>query len=376
MKIVIDNKIPYIKGVLEPFAKVLYCNGADIDNQLIKDADAIVIRTRTQCNSKLLESTSVKLIVTATIGFDHIDTDYCRKSHIKWVNAPGCNSSSVEQYVAAALVHIATKQKLKLSQLTIGIIGVGNVGSKIARIAKLLSMKVLLNDPPRARKEGNDNFVSLEEIKQKSDIISLHVPLNKTGIDANFHLINEPFIHECTRHPFIINTCRGEVTDSIALINGMKTNRLQGLIIDCWENEPNINDELLELATIATPHIAGYSKDGKANGTSHSIQALSAFFNFGINNWKCINIEEPKTNEINLNGKDKTTQEIVTEAILATYKIDEDSKLLQCNKSQFENLRGSYPVRREFPFYIISALSVNNTQQKLLSNIGFQVIMK
>ncbi len=376
MRVVIDDKIPYIHGILEPFAEVNYITGNKISKQNLINADALIIRTRTICNAELLEGTSVKFIATATIGFDHIDTAYCDQAGIKWVNAPGCNSSSVEQYMAAALISIAIKEKLNLQNLTIGIIGVGNVGTKTARIAELLGMRVLRNDPPRARMEGHDKFNDLSKIQEEADIITLHMPLNKTGIDKNFHLINENFLASCIKKPWIINTCRGEITHSKALITGLKNKYIQGIVLDCWENEPFIDSTLLDLCFISTPHIAGYSKDGKANGTNMAIQALSKFFNLGIDHWRCPQIEDAETNSLYLDGKEKTTQEIISNAILFTYPIHLDSNNLKANINSFEELRGNYPVRREFPYYTIYASNINNTQQKLLTSIGFQVIMK
>ena len=178
MKIIIDNKIPYIKGALEPFAEVIYLPGDKTTPEIVKDADALITRTRTDCNAQLLTGSRVKFIATATIGFDHIDTAFCEQSGISWTNAPGCNSKSVEQYIASALIVMAERKNFSLKEKTIGIIGVGNVGAKVARLCEILGMRVLLNDPPRSRSEGNKGFVNLDELLRESDIITLHVPLN------------------------------------------------------------------------------------------------------------------------------------------------------------------------------------------------------
>ena len=172
MKIIIDDKIPYIKGALEPFAEVVYLSGDRTTPEIVKDADALITRTRTNCNAQLLSGSSVKFIATATIGFDHIDTEYCDQSGITWTNAPGCNSKSVEQYIASALVVLADKKGFQLKDKTIGIIGVGNVGAKVARLCEILGMKVLLNDPPRARAEGKKAFVELDELLEKALTVS------------------------------------------------------------------------------------------------------------------------------------------------------------------------------------------------------------
>ncbi|GET29786.1 4-phosphoerythronate dehydrogenase [Prolixibacter sp. SD074] len=193
MKIIIDDKIPYIKGALEPFAEVVYLPGSKTTPEVVKDAGALITRTRTKCNRELLEGSGVKFIATATIGFDHIDTEYCSETGIEWTNAPGCNSGSVEQYIASALAVLSQKRHFALSGKTLGIVGAGNVGKKVARIAGAYGMKVLLNDPPRERAEGKSNFVSLDEILAQSDIITLHVPLNMAGEDKTFHLADDAF---------------------------------------------------------------------------------------------------------------------------------------------------------------------------------------
>ncbi len=373
MKVVIDNKIPYIAGAFEPYAEVIYCNGAQINKELVIDADALIIRTRTICNAELLEGTSVKFIATATIGFDHIDIDYCKKANIEWTNAPGCNSGSVLQYIASALMHLADKYHFNLCEKTIGIIGVGNVGKKVAHFCHTIGMKVLLNDPPRARIEGNAEFSSLAEIQQQADIITLHTPLNRTEIDCTFHLINETFIQNCKPELWLINSCRGEVVNTKLLTNALASKQIEGAIIDCWENEPNISSKLLEICEIATPHIAGYSKDGKANGTIMSVQAVSRFFKLGIDNWQCQNIENTKSSIINIDTNNKSNLEIIKSAIESTYLIENDSVKLKNNILNFENIRGNYPVRREFSYYTIIGKNISNELANILINIGFKV---
>jgi erythronate-4-phosphate dehydrogenase len=373
MKIIVDNKIPYIKGALEPFAEVIYLPGNNTTAEVVRDADAIITRTRTCCNEKLLAGSSVKFIATATIGFDHIDTEYCKKANIQWTNAPGCNSSSVEQYIASALMALSENKKFKLSEKTIGIVGVGNVGSKVARIAEIFGMKVLLNDPPRARIESPDDFVELDEILEKSDFITLHVPLNYEGVDKTFHLADESFFLKAGRKPVFINSCRGEVVKTSALKEAIANGLLSGAVIDCWENEPNIDTELLSLVDLGTPHIAGYSKDGKANGTSMSVQALSRFFGLGIDHWQCSNVELPAITEITLDGTGKSEQQILSEAILATYDIRIDDRRLRDSVDTFEKQRGDYPVRREFPVYEIIATNVNHKTIEKLRKFGFKV---
>lgn len=373
MKIIVDDKIPYIKGALEPFGEVIYLPGNKTTPEVVKDADAIITRTRTKCNKKLLEGSSVKFIATATIGFDHIDTEYCEKANIQWTNAKGCNSSSVEQYIASALMVLAENKEFNLSEKTIGIVGVGNVGSKVARIAEIFGMRVLLNDPPRARAELFADFVELEDILKEADIITLHVPLNLEGVDKTYHLANESFFAQIKRKPILINSCRGEVVKTNALKEALKSGQVSGAVVDCWENEPDIDTKLLKMVDLGTPHIAGYSKDGKANGTSMSVQAVSRFFRLGIDNWQCKDVELPEVTEIKIDGSGKSEQEILSEAVLSTYDIRKDDKNLRKSVETFEKQRGDYPVRREFPTFEIKALNLNEGTVDKLRGLGFKV---
>lgn len=372
-KIIIDDKIPYIQGAFEEVAEVVYLPGSKTTAEIVKDADAIVTRTRTKCNENLLTGSSVKFIATATIGFDHIDTDYCDAVGIKWTNAPGCNSKSVEQYIASTLMVLAERKNLRLKDLCIGIVGVGNVGSKVARICELFGMKVLLNDPPRQRAEGSDAFVSLKEVMEQADIITLHVPLNMKGEDTTFHMADTAFLASLKKKPVLINSCRGEVVETLAVKTALKSGQLSEFVCDCWENEPDIDLELLSLTAIATPHIAGYSKDGKATGTRMSVHAISNFFGLGLNNWEPSGVELPVHPIIELDGFALSEQEILSKAILATYDIRNDDRTFRENTSRFEQLRGDYPTRREFPAYTIRAKNVVESTRTKLKQLGFKI---
>jgi erythronate-4-phosphate dehydrogenase len=282
MKVVVDTHIPFIQGVLEKYAEVVYRDGREISRSDVLDADALIVRTRTKCNRYLLEGTNVRFIASATIGYDHIDTAFCHANNIFWTNAAGCNSSSVQQYIAAALFHLAEELKFELSHKTIGIVGVGNVGSKVARLCTALGMHVLLNDPPRERCEGSKGFVSLDTIVKDAEIVTFHVPLNMDGDDRTFHLVDEKLL---SKSQVLINSSRGEVVDSEALKVSLQGKMLAECVLDVWEREPEMDTQLLGLVEIGTPHIAGYSIDGKANGTSMSVQAFSRFFGLDLNDW-------------------------------------------------------------------------------------------
>jgi erythronate-4-phosphate dehydrogenase len=353
MKIIIDDKIPFIRGVFEPYAEVNYFGGSAIGSEHVSDADALIVRTRTRCDEHLLRGTKVKFVGTATIGFDHIDTQWCEENSVVWTNAPGCNADSVEQYISAALLHWAEENAKKLSDLCIGVVGVGHVGSRVARSCKLLGMKVLLNDPPRERLEGSNDFHDLETICEMADIISFHVPLNYSGVDKTVHLVNAELLSKLKPGTLIVNSCRGEVFDTESVIKAIENMQIVPPIIDCWENEPKVNSKLLERTFLATPHIAGYSSDGKANGTAMIVRALARHFDLPLTDWIPDEIPVPKESVIRIHPDQKSEQTIFAEAVLKTYPIWQDDKRFRENPSLFEEQRGSYPLRREYHAFTI-----------------------
>lgn len=374
MKIIIDDKIPYIHGAFEQVAEVIYLPGSKTTPEVVKDADAIITRTRTICNEKLLKDSSVKFIATATIGYDHIDTEYCESAGIMWTNAPGCNAESVNQYIASALFSWSMRKRADLAGKTIGIVGVGQVGSRVAKTCETIGMKVLLNDPPRERIEESGIFTDLKTIQEEADIITFHVPLNMIGEDATFHLVNSEFLNRLKKKPLLINSCRGEVFETDAVKEAYKSKIISGLIIDCWENEPDLDIELLNIVDFGTPHIAGYSKDGKANGTKMSVQAVSRFFNLGLDNWNPSGVEPPENPVIEIDGNQRREYSILAEAILSTYQIENDFEALKENAADFEKLRGDYPVRREFDSFTIEAKNAERETLLKLEKIGFKIL--
>lgn len=336
MKVIVDNKIPYIAGEIEKIAdKVVYLPGDAFTKEEVKEADALVVRTRTHCNRDLLEGSQVKFIVTATIGFDHIDTEYCHEAGIAWTNCPGCNAGSVEQYIHSVLLLLKREKGLKLEEATLGIVGVGHVGSRVKRMAESLGMKVLLNDPPRADK-GEKGFVDLRTIASESDVITFHTPLIKEGTYRTYHLVDKDFLFSLKRNPVIINSSRGEVVDTASLLIALSAGKVKDAVIDTWEYEPRISRELMEVAFLATPHIAGYSADGKANATRMSLEALARFF--GVEADFCV--MPPECSDIQFSDD-------AEEAYLQAYNPARDSEWLKKCPEKFEWFRGSYPLRRE-----------------------------
>ena len=358
MKVVCDSAIPFLKGALEPYCQVVYAHGSEICREMVMDADALVIRTRTRCNATLLEGTKVRFIATATIGYDHIDTQWCESHGIRWTNAPGCNSWSVQQYIGSLLVTMSRTLGFSFRERTLGIVGAGNVGSKVARLAALLGFRVLLCDPPRARREGSGQFVSLDEIISRSDIITLHVPLIRDGEDATFHLFDDSRLASMNRNQILINSSRGEVVDGAALKNALAQKKILAASLDVWENEPQIDTQLLSLLLTGTPHIAGYSVDGKATGTTMSVQALGKFFDLPCRDWEVTEIPQSvQPSEFSIDTTGKTPQEVLADAILHTYDIRTDDAALRANTASFEKQRSNYPVRREFPAFCVRTLN-------------------
>jgi erythronate-4-phosphate dehydrogenase len=375
IKIVADEKIPFLKGVLEPYASLEYLPGKAIDRNVLRDADALLIRTNTTCDKELLEGTAVRFIGSATVGFDHIDTEYCERRRIRWVNAPGCNASSVQQYICSSLLAIAASSGFSLKGKTLGIIGVGNIGRLVERLGLILGMQVLLNDPPRERKEGSDKFVPLETLAGSSDIITLHVPLNKTGPDKTVHLIGRESFRRMKRGAWLINTARGEVLDGAALREEISVKQAPGLVLDVWENEPEINATLLPDVFITTPHIAGYSVEGKSAATSRIVRELGSYFGIPTQNWSPADLPQADNPVLSLDGSDLTDEELVAKAVRHTYNIWNDDRQFRKNPSCFEKQRGNYPVRREFPSYILNLSHASPEAAGILESLGFVIRM-
>lgn len=343
-QIVADDRIPFLRGALEPFCDVTYLPGAQIHKEAVQNADALIIRTRTQCNPELLEGTAVKLITTATIGFDHIQTGYVEKRGITWFNAPGCNASSVRQYIASALLSLAARNGVSLAGKTLGVVGVGHVGKLVADLGKSWGMQVLCNDPPREAAEGPAGFSSLAETVKESDFLTFHVPLD----DTTFHMADGDLICAMKPTAYLLNASRGEVVCGNVLKEALRGGRIAGAVLDVWENEPEIDRELLDLVTYGTPHIAGYSTDGKANGTTACVRNVAAFFGLeALLDWAPDTLPAPP--EI-MEAAPGLSAESARKFVLDQYyDIAEDDRALRNAPENFEALRGHYRIRREAP---------------------------
>ena len=358
MKIVVDSDIPFAKGVFEPYFNVVYCKGQEFSAHTVKDADALVIRTRTRCNAALLGGSKVQLIATATIGEDHIDKEYCAANGITVKNAAGCNAGGVLQYLFTALYTLSAVKGFPLppshQKTVLGVIGVGNVGSRVAYFAERLGFTLLKNDPRLMKEmlerngELEKGYVQLEELLAKSDIVTLHTSLNPTSRG----LASSAFFEKMKSGAVFVNASRGEVMDEAAL--AAHKEKLGGIVIDVWNNEPYINSNTLSIADIHTPHIAGYSLEGKINGTTISVRNVADYFNiaelkgFAVDDSKFAPAKVIEFGQI-LKMKDcKEAQKTVANALLESYNIHNDSKAFGDNPLNFELLRNTYNYRREF----------------------------
>ena len=367
MKFVIDDKIPFIRGILEPFAEVDYQKGAAMTPASIAGADALIVRTRTRCDAKLLTGGSVKFVATATIGYDHIDASDLAGLGIKWCNAPGCNAASVAQYLAAVLTGFG----VPLAGRTLGVVGVGNVGKLAVKVGEALGMCVLLNDPPRAEAEGPDGFVSLAEIASEADFVTLHVPKIVTGRHPTVKLLDENFFRAAKTGVCLVNAARGEAVDGAALKAALRSGKVAHSAIDVWENEPDIDLELLQLVDFATPHIAGYSTDGKTNGTTAAVRAVAEFFGISeLKTWRAV--PPDPANAVGLSVDESADEEReIHRLVCHTFDLHQADRDLREDPAGFERQRGNAPLRRE-PF----AYTVSGGSEKLrrkLAALGFKL---
>ncbi len=330
MRIVIDSAIPFLKGLFEPYSEVIYRPGGDITADVVRSADALVVRTRTRCDAALLQGSSVSLVASATIGSDHIDLQWCRAHSIEVTTAAGCNSRGVLQWLSAVLCHLSQRQRWHPSERTIGVVGVGNIGSIVERYAKEWGFRVLCCDPPRQKREGGE-YVSLDYLLQNSDIVTLHTPLDST----TRHLINSDTLSQLKDEATIINSSRGEVVDGEALLLSPIN-----YVLDVWEREPNINTELLERSVLATPHIAGYTLQGKANASADVVNVVARHLSIPLLGWYPSQVQRSAP-------KDISWQELCA-TIGKYFDVEAQSCQLKQNRHLFEDIRDNYIYRNEY----------------------------
>lgn len=380
MKIVADANIPFVKECFSSIGQVHLAAGGQITAELVGDADILLVRSVTKVDAKLLTTTNVKFVGTATIGCEHVDVDYLTANNIGFASAPASNANSVAEYVVAALLSVAHKHKFQLAGKSIGIIGVGNIGVCVENKIRALGMTPVLNDPPLQRQTGNAKYRPLEELYD-CDFITMHTPLTYEGQDMTFHLCDEGFFGSLKNGAFFINTSRGGVVDSTALKDAMGTGRLGGVVLDVWENEPNIDPELIRGVDISTPHIAGYSLDGKVAGMIMIYNTVCA--HFGITPAYTVDdfLPPAETPEIVIEDTTPAEQAILHQTVQQVYVINRDDfntrEILLVPKDErgrfFDDLRKDYPIRREFQNTIVSVPAEKTNLAARLEGIGFKV---
>lgn len=389
LKILADENIPFAAETFGALGEVKFLPGRAITRAALSDCEALLVRSVTPVNAVLLEGTPVRFVGTATIGVDHVDLGYLQARGLAFASAAGCNANSVAEYVAAALLHWAVKSKTDLQGRTLGIVGAGNVGSRVLQKAGALGLQVLVNDPPLARKFQNEQtpppfaFLPLDQLMQ-ADFISLHTPLTRTGEDATHHLFDEARLAAMKPGSVLINSARGAVVDNQALKKMLHSGRMAGAILDVWENEPHPDLELLRRTHLATPHIAGYSLDGKVQGTRLIYEALCRFL--GVTPcWPPADAVLPvvKKPVIEIDEPGGSVEETLHEIVRQAYDIAADDDELRTgfqraeNEEQrgrcFEQLRRAYPVRREFGNYTVALGARTCHLAAPLQQLGFQI---
>jgi len=380
MKIVADENIPFVAECFSSVGAVEVVGGREITPGVVADADILLVRSVTRVGADLLSESSVRFVGTATIGFDHIDIEYLSRKNIGFASAPGSNANSAAEYVIAALLNVGQKHNLDLQGKSIGVIGAGNVGGRVAKKCAALGMKVYLNDPPLQRQTGDAKYLPLKELFD-CDFITLHTPLTFDGLDKTFHLADEKFFKSLKGGCVFFNTSRGGVVDSSALKAAIKAGRLKAVVPDVWENEPNIDVELLEMVDIGTPHIAGYSLDGKVAGMIMIYKAACEHFEveakFDIESF----LPEPTMPELKINPNSGSEQDVLLSVVERIYDIKEDDfrlrqildKQTQERGKLFSRLRKNYPVRREFHNTRVILESACEAVDEKLAGIGFRV---
>ncbi len=371
LKIYFDENIPYAQEFFADFGELIAFSGRELSAERVQNADVLLVRSITEVNQQLLHlNNKIKFVGTATIGLDHIDQDYLAARNITFTNAPGCNAVSVAEYVLSAMLVMAQRLQFDLRGKSVGILGAGNTGSRLAEKLTALGIEYFLCDPLLEAQGDKRQLSSLAQISQ-CDIISLHVPITKTGACPTFHLFDQLRLTSLTKQQILINACRGEVIDNQALLALKQQGNGPHLILDVWENEPNILTELIPFCAISTAHIAGYSLEGKARGTEMLYQALSKRLARVINKSLTDFLPHAVFEQSDFATNEQLDE--IKQRIFDVYDVQRDDKIFrsQVESKTFDYLRKNYPVRREF-----SALESTSQQEKwpgIMSELGFTI---
>jgi erythronate-4-phosphate dehydrogenase len=380
MKIVADMNIPFVSECFSSIGQVEVVSSSQINSKVVSDADILLVRSVTKVNPQLLDGSKIKFVGTATIGFEHVDLEYLNSRGIGFASAPGSNANSVAEYIVAGLLYVAQKYGIELEGKSIGIVGCGNVGSRVAQKAHALGMELFLNDPPLKRQTSDKKYLPIGELFD-CDFLTVHTPLTFSGPDKTFHLMDENFFRNLKKDCIFFNTSRGAVVDGASLKKALQIGRLRASVLDVWENEPDIDLELLEMVDIGTPHIAGYSMDGKVAGMMMIYKAVCDYFDikpvFGQESF----LSGALSNSLSLPGGVSKEQSVLNDLVKKVYDIKKDDLALRKiidlpadhRAEYFYQLRKEYPIRMEFQnVTVILGNGYNNLADKL-RGIGFKI---
>jgi erythronate-4-phosphate dehydrogenase len=379
MKIIADENIPCVRQAFATLGEVTLLPGRSLQASDVRNADVLLVRSVTPVGPALLDGSRVRFVGSATIGFDHVDREYLERRGIGFATAPGSNATSAAEYVLSALLALAEREGFSLTERTVGIVGCGNVGSRVRQKLTALGMHCLVNDPPLQARTGNDGFVTLDDIMM-TDIITVHVPLTVVGHYPTRHLFDAARIKRLRPHTILINTARGAVVDNPALAGVLRERADLSAVLDVWEGEPAISMELLARTALGTPHIAGYSLDGKLRGTEMIYRAACRHLG-QPQQWSAAS-ELPAGRTLTLQATSAANElQGVGEAVLRTYDVRTDDARLrelialapQARSRGFDDLRKHYPVRREFSCTTVGTAGRNDGLQQLLHGVGFRV---
>jgi erythronate-4-phosphate dehydrogenase len=380
MRIVADKNIPFVQACCAHLGEVELCNGREITADVVADADALLVRSITKVNADLLRGSQVRFVATATIGLEHIDCEYLAEQGIGFSSAPGSNANSVAEYVVAALLAVAEKHDIELAGKSIGIVGVGNVGKRVAVKCRALGMETVLNDPPLARQSGDAQYRPLQALGD-CDFVTLHTPLTFTGPDKTHHLAGRAFFAALKPGAVFLNSSRGQVHDTEALKEAIQSGRLRAAVLDVWENEPTIDVELLGSVDLATPHIAGYSFDGKVAGLIMIYEALCHHLGQAPQHSRENFLPEPEVPCIEISPRVDDVQQTLGQTVQRVYDIRQDDthtrEMLtvppEKRRAFFDDLRRNYPRRREFQNTRILMRDPRQSLGRILSGLGYNV---
>jgi erythronate-4-phosphate dehydrogenase len=380
LSIVADENIPFVQTAFSGMGGVTTVPGREIGPDAVREADVLVVRSVTRVDRALLDGSPVKFVASATSGMDHVDSDYLRVHGIPFAGAVGSNANSVAEYTIAALLELARRGGYHLAGKAIGVVGAGNVGSRVAAKAAALGMRVLENDPPLFRETGDPRYVPFDEL-EGVDFITLHVPLTRGGPDATHHRADRALFKWLDSGNVLVNTSRGAVVDGKALSEALDAAEILGAVLDVWEGEPDIDIELLGKVDLASPHVAGYSHDGKVAGTKMVFDAAREALELDVEWDPSAELEPDDPTPVEIDAAGRDDEDVIREAVAAFYDITaDDSRLRETAEldaaergARFDDLRKNYPKRREFHTRELVVRGAEEALAAKLEGLGFRL---